>query len=208
MDKCTRMRMRVRVRPAVALRRLLRRKPVRRVKEAGMDYAAVLIGRAKKLFMRRACDQEIFSSCLLLKNLSVMRQEAPMSTDYLLEQLKDSSFLLRRMYENMIRDYRNGEYEAAFSRMNEEIGSRAAVLFSHILSKMDQVNPAQLVTYMDSFEETFEEERMTQAIRRNNRRSLICTAASMAAVLAVLLNFTAVAVFMNMTEMLQSISMF
>lgn len=200
--------MRVRVRLHLKLRGIFRKTFWRRSVLSVSEWMACRADAVKRRIMRDACDREIFSSCLLLKNLSVMKQDAPLSADYMLEQLKDSSFLLRRIYEDMIRDYRNGQYEEAFSRMPEKVGTRAAVLFSHILSKIDQVNPAQLAGYMRSFEESFQEARVTQAVRRNQRKALVCTAVSMAAVLAVLMNFTAVAVFMNMHEMLNSISMF
>ena len=201
-------RMNVRIRFRLQLRRLFRRslreQNKQTLKNRRKEYAAVI----KRKVMRNACDREIFNSCLLLKNLSVMKVEAPLSADYMLEQLKDSSFLLRHVYEDMLRDYRNGMTEEAFSRLPEAVDSRAAVLFSHILSKMDQVNPAQLTRYMQAFEESFQDARVTQAVQRNQRRALVCTAVSMAAVLSVLMDFTAVAVFMNMREMLQSISMF
>ncbi|MGN1381486.1 MAG: hypothetical protein ACI4W2_01570 [Eubacterium sp.] len=185
-----------------------RRKLAAHSRKTVKEWLAGVLTRIRRKFLRRACDREIFSSCLLLKNLAVMKEDAPVSADYMLEQLKVNSFLLRRVYEDMLRDYRNGDYENACLKLKTEVGSRAAALFSHILSKMDQVNPAELVSYMHSFEESFEEERMTQAMKSNERKSLICTAASLAAVLAVLMNFTAVAVFMNMHDMLQNISMF
>jgi len=202
------VKMKIRLHPRAKIKRLRRRKIAAHPRKSAKDRLQKLSTLVRKKFFRRACDREIFSSCLLLKNLAVMKQDAPVSADYMLEQLKDNSFLLRHVYEDMIRDYRNGDYENACLRLKAEVGSRAAALFSHILSKMDQVNPAELVSYMHSFEESFEEERMTQAMKSNERKSLICTAASMAAVLAVLMNFTAVAVFMNMHDMLQNISMF
>lgn len=201
------VKMNIRLHPWVKIKRLRRRKIAARRRETAKDRFQGIIALTRRKFLRRACDREIFSSCLLLKNLAVMKQDAPVSADYMLEQLKDNSFLLRHVYEDMVRDYRNGEYESACLRLKMEVGSRAAALFSHILSKLDQVNPAELVSYMHAFEESFEEERMTQAMKSNERKSLICTAASMAAVLSVLMNFTAVAVFMNMHDMLQNISM-
>jgi hypothetical protein len=202
------VKMKIRLHPRAKIKRLRRRKIAAHPRKSAKDRLQKLSTLVRKKFFRRACDREIFSSCLLLKNLAVMKQDVPVSADYMLEQLKDNSFLLKHVYEDMIRDYRNGDYENACLRLKTEVGSRAAALFSHILSKMDQVNPAELVSYMHSFEESFEEERMTQAMKSNERKSLICTAASMAAVLAVLMNFTAVAVFMNMHDMLQNISMF
>lgn len=202
------VKMKIRLHPRAKIKRLRRRKIAAHPRKSAKDRLQKLSTLVRKKFFRRACDREIFSSCLLLKNLAVMKQDTPVSADYMLEQLKDNSFLLRHVYEDMIRDYRNGDYENACLRLKTEVGSRAAALFSHILSKMDQVNPAELVSYMHAFEESFEEERMTQAMKSNERKSLICTAASMAAVLAVLMNFTAVAVFMNMHDMLQNISMF
>lgn len=95
--------------------------------------------------------------------------------------------------------------EKAFSVLEERVQTKAAVNFSLILSKLDQVNPSELVSSMRSFEESFSEERVTRATRRAYIRSLIVTTASAASVFLILMNFIIVVIFLDMEVTLQNL---
>ena len=155
---------------------------------------------------RRAAEQEIFSSCVLLKNLAIVRKNIPMSGDYMLEQLMENSYLLKPVYHEILFRLRSGAGSAAFDAMTEQIDTRSASAFAMILGKLEQINPAELVTAMESFEETFRGERVTRAMRRTNVKSLLTTVCAMTAIFAILMNFVVVVVFMDMFAMLGQIS--
>ena len=165
-----------------------------------------LIHRAGVRLLRDAREQEIFGSCILLKNLAIVRKDIPLSTDYLLEELMDSSLLLKSIYGEILLRWRSGMGPAAFDIFEERAGSRAAGSFALILAKMDEINPAELVSSMRSFEEAFAGDRMTRAMKRSYLKSLLMTTVSMASVFTVLIDFVIVVVFMDMFAMLADLA--
>lgn len=147
-------------------------------------------------------EKEIFNCCIVLKNLAIVHREMPMSADFILEQLMESSRSLRNVFADMLSAYRNGRGEAAFSLLYAQVPVKQAKSFAAILAKMDRINPAELVAYMTAFEETFAAERMTKGMKRAERKSLITTMMATASIFAILLNFTIVVVFMDTLNML------
>lgn len=147
-------------------------------------------------------EREIWNSCIVLKNLAMVHRGQPMSCDFILEQLMECSRPLSNVYADILSAYRNGRGESAFDLLYRQVPIKAARHFSFILSRIDRIDPVELISHMAAFEETFAAERMTRGMRRAERRSLITTMAATATVFAVLLNFTVVVVFMDAMRML------
>lgn len=170
--------------------------------QSRMEPIRNLIYENLTFFRRDKMERELFHSCVLLKNLAIVYQELPMSTDFLLEQLMESGGCLRSIYADVLTLYRKGEFEAAFSVFQKRIPTKAAMDFARILSKLDQMHPADLVLQMSGFEETFSAERKTEAMARAERKSLITTLTSTATIFVVLLNFTVVVIFLDTLRVL------
>lgn len=151
-------------------------------------------------------EQELFTSCMILKNLAIVQKGMPVSTDYLLEELASASSVLRRVYMEILFRWRAGQGDRSFDPLTEQVHSIHARNFAYILAGTDQINPGELVSAMESFEEALASERMTRALNSSTRRSMITTAMAAAAVFAVLMNFTVVVVFMDMMRMLGGLS--
>jgi len=149
------------------------------------------------LLQKESMERELFHSCMILKNLAIVHQSLPMSTDFLLEQLMESSQMLRPVYADILTDYRNGRHQEAFSRLHQKIPVPSAQKLARILRRLDDLQPAELVGQMNAFEETFAAERKTKAMARAQRKSLITTLASTATIFVVLLNFVVVVVFLD-----------
>ncbi len=166
-------------------------------------------GKSKKPFhglwrrlQRDRLEREIWNSCIVLKNLAIVHRGQPMSCDFILEQLMTCSRPLSNVYADILSAYRNGRGENAFDLLYEQVPVKAARYFSFILSRIDRIDPGELISHMIAFEETFAAERMTRGMRRAERRSLITTMAATATVFAVLLNFTVVVVLMDAMRLL------
>ena len=147
-------------------------------------------------------ESEIFNSCIVLKNMAIVQKNVPLSTDYILEELKENSKYLKNVYGQIISGWRNGQGEEAFDVLKEKVPTRAGKNFTHILCKLDKINPAELVTAMVSFEETFSGERVTKAMKKTERKSVVTTMFATAAIFAILMNFAVVVVFLDTLTML------
>lgn len=154
------------------------------------------------VLQRESMERELFHSCMMLKNLAIVYQSLPMSTDFLLEQLMESSQLLRPVYADILTIYRNGGHHRAFAQLYEKVPIPAAQKFGRILCKLDDLPPAELIAQMNAYEETFAAERKTKAMAKAERRSLLTTLASTATIFVVLLNFVVVVVFLDVLETL------
>ena len=154
---------------------------------------------------RSNLERELFNSSVTLKNLSIVRRETPISADYIYERLAENGGRLRPVYSRMLALYRAGNDEEAFRIVASEIGTKAAKNFAYILSKLDKMNPAQLVLQMEMFQETMTESAMTGAMKKAQRNSVIITACASMSIFALLINFTVVVVFMNTIEILNGI---
>lgn len=154
---------------------------------------------------RSSLERELFSSSVTLKNLSIVRREAPISADYMYEKIAENGGRLKPVFSRMLTLYRTGHDEEAFGIVASEIGTKAAKNFAHILSKMDKMNPAQLAGQMEIFQENMTETAMTAAMKKAQRNSVIITACAAVSIFALLINFTVVVVFMDTIEVLNSI---
>lgn len=150
-------------------------------------------------------DRELFSSSVILKNLALVRQETPLSADYIYENLMENSNLLKPMYSEILTLYRSGRDEEAFKIPATVIGTKAARHFGAILAKLDKLNPAELTMQMEIFQNMMTESRMTYAVKRMQRNSVIVTSLAAVSVFALLINFAVVVVFMDAVNILNNV---
>ena len=122
----------------------------RGILETAMRYSKVNLDCDRKKYnhiekkIRKVKDekfnQEIFSSCITLKNLAIVQSLAPMSSDFILEQLMDNSKKLKPIYAEIISAYRNGKNEDAFSIFYKKIKTKTSKNLSkhlHCIHKYD-----------------------------------------------------------------------
>lgn len=117
----------------------------------------------------------------------------------------ENSSVLRPVYEEMLVLYRGGKDKEAFQLFAERTGTRAGRNFSVILSKLDRINPSELVKQMEVFQNVMAEERMTSALKAAQRRSIVATVWATASIFALLVNFAVVVVFLDALTMLNHI---
>lgn len=154
---------------------------------------------------KSSLDNELFNGSVILKNLSLVQKESPLSADYMYEKLMENSFFLRPMYRQMITIFRSRNKEAAYKVLPMTVGTRASKNFAIILSKLETLNPSELERQMEAFQKSMMENKMTYAVKRVQRNSLILTVLSTATVFVLLLNFVVVVVFLNTIETLNSL---
>lgn len=150
-------------------------------------------------------DKELFNSSIILKNLSLVQKNTPFSADYMYEKLMENSVALKPVYGQMLTMYRSRENDNAFKLIPTLIGTKASKNFAIILSKLEKLNPAELEKQMNVFQKSMMESRMTYAIKRVQRNSLILTVLATITVFALLLNFVVVVVFLNTIETLNQL---
>ena len=129
--------------------------------------------------------------------MAIVRKEYPVSLDHILEELARDPGTLKPVFLETLSIYRSGRYDEAFRFFSNSVRSRYGRNFAMILSKMDKINPYEMVSQIDVFIGIIMEVRTTEAMRQAERRSLIMTAFSVASVFTLMINFCVVCVFLN-----------
>lgn len=150
-------------------------------------------------------DDEIYDSCITLKNLAIVQRESPLSADYMFEQLLENSKKLKPYYSEMITLYRAGEDAEAFRIFTNRIGTKTAKNFGLILEKIDKINPSELTEQVSVFQDVIAEQRLTKGVKKADKDSIITTMFATVTIFALLLNFAVVVVFMDTMNLMSGV---
>lgn len=150
-------------------------------------------------------DRELYNSSVILRNLSLVQSQSSFSADYMYEKLMENSAVLKPVYGQMLTSYRSRNNGEAFKIIPLIVGTKASKNFAIILSKLEKLNPSELAKQMEIFQKSMMENRMTFAIKRVQRSSLILTVLATITVFVLLLNFVVVVVFLNTIETLNQL---
>ena len=129
--------------------------------------------------------------------MAIVRKKYPVSLDYILEELSRGSSKRRPVFQKMLSLYRSGRYDEAFEYFEGSVNSKYSGIFVSLLSKIDKINPYELASQLDIYIDAVREARVTTQMKQAERRSLIITAFAASAVLAGLVNFCVVVVFLD-----------
>ena len=149
-------------------------------------------------------DKELYSSCIVLKNLAIVQAEAPLSADVMLETLEKSSKLLKPIYSETISMYRTGRSGEAFKYFGDAVGTSMGKTFAGLLSKLDKINPEELKEQTLAIQEAMAEKRLTQGYKKAQSNGVITMVLSTVAVMAVMMDFLVVVIFMDLMQMMTS----
>lgn len=143
-------------------------------------------------------DREIYSSCIVLKNLAIVQSEKPQSADKIYEILMDCSKHLKPLYQEMISLYRTGRREEAFKGFAASIGTSSARSYMALLAKIDRINPSEMLDQVNSLLEAMSEKRLTDGIEKAQRNGAITITLSTLAIMAALGDFLIIVVYLDM----------
>ena len=142
-------------------------------------------------------EKDLYQAAILLKNLAIVKKEYPVSLDYMLEELTRDSGTLKPVFQETLSIYRSGKYDEAFRFFGNSVRSKYGRNFAMILSKLDKINPYELVSQIDVYIGVIREVRTTEAMKQAERRSLIVTVFATASMFTCLINFCVVVVFLD-----------
>ncbi|MBR6473373.1 MAG: hypothetical protein IKS99_06610 [Firmicutes bacterium] len=162
-----------------------------------------LISFGKQIGLVDDSEKDLYQAAILLKNMAIVRKDYPVSLDYILEELSADSGTLKPVFQETLSIYRGGRYDEAFRFFADSVRSRYGKSFAGLLSKMDRINPYELVSQIDVFIGIIREVRTTEAMKQAERRSLIVTVFAAASVFTIMINFCVVVVFLDTLSNLQ-----
>lgn len=155
---------------------------------------------------RRKMDRGLYSSCVVLKNLAIVWERAPLSADKMLEKLAECAVpALKPVYHTLLAMYRTGKQQEAFSVFAQTIGTPTGRVFAGLLSKLDKINPAELREQAQALIDAISEKRITEGyIQAQNSGAVTMTLAAVSITIA-MLDFLVVVVYMDLIAMLTTL---
>lgn len=140
-----------------------------------------------------------------MKNLAIVKSEAPLSADFIFEALMENSNYLKPVFKEMINIYRTDNSKLAFEYFADQTGTRTGRNFASILEKIDKINPYELIGQMEIFQNMMIETHMTEAEKDIENKSIIATVCSTITMFALMINFTVVVVFLDTLSTLSNL---
>lgn len=165
------------------------------------DFLTNIFYRGNSLY-----EKEVYSSCIILKNLAIVQKEIPMSQDFILEQLMENTTIMRPLYAEMLTNIRSDGIEEICEVMAKRVKTRSSKNFAMILEKIDKINPTELLEQISLLEEIILEERKTNRLKKADVNSMVITVFATSTIFALLLNFAVVVVFMDTLSMLGNLA--
>ncbi len=163
------------------------------------SLAADLLG----TFRRKRLDRDLYTCCVVLKNLAIVQKSSPLSADVMLEKLaKCASRELKPIFWSMLSMYRTGKGEQAFRYFAAAVGTPAGRTAAGIFSKLDRINPAELLEQTEALIDAMKERRVTQGHIQAQRNGVITMALATATIMIAMLDFLVVVVYMDLMLML------
>lgn len=157
----------------------------------------------RQKFFKREYEFEIFQQCVFLRNLAFLQEERELSADYIFEMLITISGSMKGIYIEMLKLYRRGKEEEAFAYIGREIGGRIGPNFARLLRKIESLPPSEILSQIESFQETLREKRVSENSKMVEKHSLIATICATLVIFSILINFTVVVVMLDTMRMLR-----
>ena len=121
----------------------------------------------------------------------------------MLEEMSYGSGPLRPVFQKTLSLYRTKDSTEAFNYFGDRLDNKHGRTFAMLMSKMDKIDPAELVPQIDIFLGVIREVRTTEAMKTAERRAALCTFLAAGAFFALMINFLVVVVFMDTLESLK-----
>lgn len=148
---------------------------------------------------------EINRAVTQLKNLAIIKQVKPPSSDFILEQLRKFTKTTRPIFNRMISLWSMGKREEACSYFEQAINTKEGGNLARLFLKLDYMNPIELKNQLSIAQEMTKKERETQKLKRNQYRSYIIYAVVSISIIVSLVNFLTLAFFIDFLNELKII---
>lgn len=158
-----------------------------------------------KRINKNRLEKDLISASILLKTLSLLMKDEPMTTDYVIEQLLLNSKDLKPYFIKCLAEYRLGNKDKAFNHIKYANSGKAFDEFVSLLRKFDEGNGYLLANQIESFKDYLIEERSTYKSKLNDRYNMIYTVIVTINIFALIINFAIVVIFTDAIKMLNMI---
>lgn len=154
---------------------------------------------------RNQYNQELYMAISQLKNTFLIKKDQPPSSDMILEQVAKTTVKTRKIFNQMLRLWMVGERKMAVEYFEIEIGTKEAVNLGQVFLKLDELNPVEMTKQLEAYQEIYRMEKETKKMKLNEHKSNILFMLVVGSCLMIIVNFLAVAFFIDFVKDLNTI---
>lgn len=155
---------------------------------------------------RSLYNQELYLAISQMKNSFLVYKDKAPSSQQILEEISQYTNKLRPVLQKLLSFWMIGEREQAIAFFDKEIGTPEAAKLSQVFLKLDDINPYELNTQLETFQTIYRTERETEKKKQDELKSIILFVAVIASVLMILFNFIIVGYFIDFMKSLKEIT--
>ncbi len=160
---------------------------------------------ALQRYRKSQIDKELFETMTQLKNLCIAQASAPMSGDYLIEQLLKFSNLTKPAYTKLLSLWRLGCAEEGCEVFATLLNTKMSNELSSIFIKLEKINPVELASQLELFQNHVREERMTSFQKKQEALSYVLYSPVIASAFMIMLNFMIIVIWMDTMDLMQKL---
>lgn len=151
-------------------------------------------------------DRELSKLLTILKNLAITSKQKPLSTETVISILIRFSTKTRSVFTEYQSLYRLNKLDEAYEMFKKKTAcSRLGETFASILTKLDTMNPSEMVNQITIAQEAARENMVTRRIANDKMASDIAFIPILLQIVALLINFAAIVMFIDTMKQLTEI---
>lgn len=140
---------------------------------------------------------EISRMITVLKNLIITCKDKPLSAEFIINNLIKFSSFTKPILTKFLSLYRLNRIEEAYSYFVSEIGVKVGREFASLLTKLDEIEPVNLIQQLKLHQEAIRDSYMTERIKRDKLISDLSFIPIIALIFLILLNFVFITFFID-----------
>lgn len=156
-------------------------------------------------YRQKQFNLEISRAMSQMKNLAITKADRPPGSTFIIEHLAKFADKTKPIIEKMQSMWNMGQKEKACDYFESTIGTPEAESFASILRKIDGLNPIELRSQMELFQEDFRRKRETARIKEDELKSNLIYSVIIVSIIAIFINFLVVGVFIDLLGGLRKI---
>jgi ribosomal protein S24E len=154
---------------------------------------------------REKYNQELYMAISQLKSTFLIKQNRPPSSDYILDHIRKYSVSTREIFNHMLSLWMVNEKEQAVQYFEKAIGTKEAERLGHIFLKIDDLNPIEMKSQLEAYQEIYRTEKETKKLKINEHKSNILFLLVIASCLMIMMNFLMVVFFIDFLKDMDTI---
>ncbi|WP_141705333.1 hypothetical protein [Vulcanibacillus modesticaldus] len=148
-------------------------------------------------------NMEIYRTIAQFKNMIITNKDNPIGSDFILEQLRKFTNVIRPEFNKMIFLWSMGKKEEGCDYFANAIGTKEAFELASFFRKLDQLNPYELNNQIVLLQEVIKRERETTRLKSDENISNLIYLLVVITNMVVMINFVIIVYYLEFIQLMR-----